>query len=66
MHKDHVLAGELGKELTVPLPLNQLAIELFQMMRSQGIGSSDHAVCAQFLADLAKVDLKHGGKELDP
>ena len=65
MHKDHLLAGELGKELTVPLPLNQLAAELFQMMRAQGLGSSDHAVCAQFLADLAQVDLKRGRKEPD-
>lgn len=64
MHKDHLLASELGKKLTVPLPFNQLAAEVFQMMRAQGLGGRDHALCAQFLADLARVDLK-GGRKLD-
>ena len=62
MHKDHVLAGELGEKLTVPLPFNRLAAAVFQMMRAQGLGGRDHAFCARFLADLARVDLVAGGK----
>lgn len=62
MHKDHLLAGELGRELTVPLPFNQQASEMFQMMRAKGLGTKDHVVCAEFLADLAGVDLHNGGK----
>ena len=62
MHKDHLLAGELGRDLTVPLPFNQQASEVFQMMRAKGLGAKDHVLCAQFLADLAGVDLKNGGK----
>ena len=62
MHKDHLLAGALGRDLTVPLPLNQQASEMFQMMRAKGLGAKDHVVCAQFLADLAGVDLANGSK----
>jgi 3-hydroxyisobutyrate dehydrogenase-like beta-hydroxyacid dehydrogenase len=62
MHKDHVLAAELGRKLTVPLLFNQLAAETFQLMRAQGLGNVDHAFCAQYLAELARVDLENGGK----
>ena len=62
MHKDHVLAGELARKLTVPLPFNQQASEMFQLMRARGLGTKDHVFCAQFLAELAGVDLENGGK----
>ena len=62
MHKDHLLAGELGRQLRVPLPLNQQASDMFQMMRARGLGGKDHVFCAQFLADLAGVDLENGRK----
>ncbi len=62
MHKDHLLASKLGQALSVPLQFNQLAAETFQQMRAQGHGGKDHALCAQFLADLARIDLGSGGK----
>ncbi len=62
MHKDHLLAGKLGQALSVPLQFNQLAAETFQQMRAQGHGGKDHALCAQFLADMARIDLRSGGK----
>lgn len=39
--KDHRLAGDLGRSLGVPLPLNDLAIALYEAMQSAGIGSKD-------------------------
>lgn len=57
MHKDHRLAAELGRQLNVPLLFNQLALETFQMMRSQGRGQRDHVECLNFLGSLASIDI---------
>ena len=57
MHKDHRLAGELARELNVPVLLNQVALELYQMMRSAGRGGRDHVDAVNFAAEMAGVDL---------
>ena len=57
MHKDHRLATDLGRKYGVPLPLNQLALEIYQICRSQGHGRKSHAVVVEALADLAGVRL---------
>ena len=62
MHKDHRLAGELAQRLKVPMLLNQLAVEMYQMMRSQGRGQKDHAEVVNFLAELAGVDIYDPGE----
>lgn len=41
MHKDHRLAGELADQLGVPMPLNTLALKLYQRIRDQGLGHRD-------------------------
>ena len=40
-HKDHRLAGEMASKLRVPMPLNDLALELYDRMRSAGLGGKD-------------------------
>ena len=61
-HKDLTLAAELGRAVGVPLLFNQLAMEMFQMMRSQGRGRKSHIDCVNYLAELAGVDLDRGGR----
>lgn len=61
MHKDHRLAGELGREYNVPLLFNQLALEVYQICRSKGYGRKSHAVVVEALADLAGVQLLNKG-----
>ena len=57
MHKDHLLIGELGRKLGVPLLFNQLALEVYQICRSQGHGRKSHAIVVEVLAELAGVRL---------
>ena len=57
MHKDHRLASELGRKLGVPLLFNQLALEVYQIARSQGMGRQSHAVVVEALAAIAGVEL---------
>ena len=56
-HKDLRLAWELGQGLGVPLIFNQLAMEMFQFMRSQGRGGRSQMDCVNYMAELAGVDL---------
>lgn len=56
-HKDHRLAGELGRALEVPLPLNDLALELYQAMRAAGLGGKDLVAAVQFLGQGAVADI---------
>ena len=58
MHKDHRLAGELGRRLGVALPFNELALEAYELCRSRGHGRKSHAVVAQILAEAAGVALR--------
>ena len=57
-HKDLRLAWELGQGVGVPLIFNQLAMEMFQFMRSQGRGGRSQIDCVNYMAELAGVDLR--------
>ncbi|MFO0998066.1 MAG: NAD(P)-dependent oxidoreductase [Alphaproteobacteria bacterium] len=56
MHKDHKLASDLAQRHKVPLLFNQLALEVYQMMRARGSGQKDIIEALHFLADAARVD----------
>jgi 3-hydroxyisobutyrate dehydrogenase-like beta-hydroxyacid dehydrogenase len=56
-YKDHRLAGELAQQLKVPLLFNQLAVQVYQMMRSQGLGSKDLVEAVNFLGGLSGADI---------
>ncbi len=56
-HKDHRLAGELGSSLDVPLPLNDLAVELYERIRAEGGGAKDIVEAFRFYGRLANVDI---------
>ena len=58
MHKDHRLAGELGRRLGVALPFNALALEVYERCRSQGQGRKSHAVVVEVLAQAVGVALR--------
>src|SRR5262249_40219372 len=58
MHKDHTLAANLGRKYGVPLLLNQLALELYQMMRARKLGQKDIIEALHFLADSAGVNVR--------
>lgn len=55
--KDHRLAAELGHDLGVPLLLNQLAVQYYEMMSAQGRANRDVAEAVRFLGDLCQVDV---------
>lgn len=57
MHKDHRLAGEMGRKGGIPMLFNQLAQEFYQLARAQGYGRSSHAAVVEMLASLADVKL---------
>ena len=57
MYKDHQLAAELGQRLKVPMPMNSLAVETYQMLRAQGRGAKHCTEVVNWFADLANVDL---------
>ena len=56
-HKDLRLAAKLAQGLRVPLMFNQLAMEMFQLMRAQGRGGKSQMDCVNYLAELARVDI---------
>ena len=56
-HKDHRLAGELGRALGVPLPLNDLALELYGEMRAAGRGGRDLVDAVTFRGERAGADI---------
>lgn len=58
MHKDHKLAADLAQRHKVPLLFNQMALEVYQMMRAGGDGQKDIIEGLHFLADLAGVDIR--------
>lgn len=57
MHKDHRLVEDLARQLRVPLPINGLAMQLYQFMRAEGLGRKDYAYAAPYFAQRASVDL---------
>ena len=56
-HKDHRLAGDLGRGLRVPLPLNDLALELYGEMRAAGRGGRDLVDAVAFRGERAGADI---------
>jgi 3-hydroxyisobutyrate dehydrogenase-like beta-hydroxyacid dehydrogenase len=56
-YKDHRLAAELAQRLKVPLLLNGMAVQIYQMLRAQGLGGKDHIETINFLGKLAGVDV---------
>ncbi len=57
MHKDHRLVEDLARQLKVALPINGLAMQLYQFMRAEGLGRKDYAYAAPYFAQRAGVDL---------
>ena len=56
-YKDHRLASELGRQLGVPLFLNDLAVALYQAMRANGLGGRDLVESVRFLGGLSGADI---------
>jgi 3-hydroxyisobutyrate dehydrogenase-like beta-hydroxyacid dehydrogenase len=57
MYKDHRLAEELARKLKVPMLFNQLALEVYQMLRARGDGHKDMVEAFNLLGNLAQVDV---------
>src|SRR5262245_47573233 len=57
MYKDHRLAGELAQRLQVPVLFNQLALQVYQMLRAHGKGSRDFADAINLMAGWANLDI---------
>ncbi|MES0828125.1 NAD(P)-dependent oxidoreductase [Ruegeria sp. SCP11] len=56
-YKDHRLVEDLARELKVPLPINSLAMQLYQFMRADGFGKKDYAYATKYFADRAHTDV---------
>lgn len=52
-HKDHRLFGQLAAEHNAPTPLNDLALQLYEAMREQGLGRKDLSEAANVAAEQA-------------
>jgi 3-hydroxyisobutyrate dehydrogenase-like beta-hydroxyacid dehydrogenase len=63
-HKDHRLAGELGRALGVPLPLNDLALELYQRIHDEGGGGKDIVEAFRAYGRMAGADIYEPGKRI--
>jgi 2-hydroxymethylglutarate dehydrogenase len=55
-YKDHRLFGELAAEHSAPTPLNDLALNLYEAMQSQGLGRKDLTEAANVAAEQSGVD----------
>jgi 3-hydroxyisobutyrate dehydrogenase-like beta-hydroxyacid dehydrogenase len=60
--KDHRLAGDLGRSLGVPLPLNDVAIALYGAMQAEGVGAKDIVEAFNHSARLANTPLPRSRK----
>ena len=49
-HKDHRLFGELAAQHNAPTPLNDLALQLYEAMRADGLGRKDLTEAANVAA----------------
>ncbi|GAB3535132.1 sulfolactaldehyde 3-reductase [Arthrobacter tecti] len=56
-HKDHRLAGEMARDLNVPLFFNTLSMELYQTAIAHGLGRESHIAVMKQIADLANVEI---------
>ena len=59
MYKDHRLAGDLALQLKVPLPLNSIAVQIYQMLRAKGRGKTDLTEALNLIGEWAGVDVFH-------
>ena len=57
MYKDQHLAAELARRLKVPMPLNALAVETYQVLRAKGRGGLHCLDVVNLLAEMADVDI---------
>lgn len=55
-HKDHRLAGEMARELNVPVFFNSVAMELYQTAKARGLGRESHIAIVKQLGELAGVE----------
>ena len=56
-YKDLRLTGELAQRLGVPLLFNELALQVYQMMRAQGLGQKDLVEAIRFWGRLSDADI---------
>ena len=52
-HKDHRLFGELAAQHNAPTPLNDLALKMYEAMRSRGLGRKDLTEAANVACEQA-------------
>ena len=52
-HKDHRLFGELAAQHSAPTPLNDLALQLYEAMRADGLGRKDLTEAANVACEQA-------------
>ncbi len=64
-YKDHRLAADLGRKLKVPLLLNDIAVQTYQMLRAQGLGSKDLVETVNFWGKLANADIYNPRERAD-
>lgn len=64
--KDHRLAGELGRGLGVPLLFNELAIQVYEMIRAEGSGGRDIVEAFRFLGRISGADIYAPRDVADP
>ena len=57
MYKDQHLAAELARRLKVPMPLNALAVETYQVLRAKGRGGLQCIDVVNLVAETAGVDI---------
>lgn len=57
MYKDQHLAAELARKLKVPMPLNALAVETYQVLRAKGRGGLHCIDVVNLVAEMADVDI---------
>ena len=57
MYKDHHLAAELARSLNVPMPLNALAVETYQVLRARGRGGLSCIDVVNLVAEMSGVDI---------
>ena len=62
MYKDHRLAGDLAQKLGVPVLFNQLALQVYQVLRANGRGSKDFADALNLMGEWSGVDFHHPRK----
>ena len=66
MYKDHRLAAELARSLKVPMPLNALAVETYQILRAKGRGGLSCIDVVNLVAEMSGVDIHDPSPQPSP